>query len=348
MKTILITGGAGFVGHHVVEHLLKNTDWKIYIMDRLSYSSSGLDRLRDIDVMRELSEPGNRVKIFTADFTKPIVDGLADEIGQVDYILHMGAESHVDNSITNPEPFVMSNVLGTMHMLNFARTQKNLKAFIYFSTDEVFGPAPVGTNYKEWDRYNSGNPYAATKAAGEELALAWANTYNFPVIITHTMNVFGERQHPEKFIPKVIRAVLSGEKVLIHSNKEKTKAGSRYWIHGRNVAAALLFLLERWEKMPDVVPRPTYWRMPNADKFNIVGEAEVDNLSMALSIAAALGKELKYEMVDFHSSRPGHDLRYALDGAKMSAFGWELPVNFQESLERTVKWTVDHPRWLNM
>lgn len=349
MKRILITGGAGFIGHHVVEHFLRNTDYEILILDRLSYSSSGLDRLRDIEVMQELNEPGHRVKLFTADFTKPVVDGLAQEIGQVDYIIHMGAETHVDNSISDPIPFVMANVLGTANMLEFARTQKNLKAFFYFSTDEVFGPAPVGTDYKEWDRYNSTNPYSAAKAGGEELALAWANTYKIPVIITHTMNVFGERQHPEKFIPKVIKAILNDEVVYIHSNKDKTKAGSRYWIHARNVAAAIVFLIQLWEEDPKTrIPRPTYWRPENADKFNIVGEREVDNLEMAQFIASVLGKELKYEMVDFHSSRPGHDLRYALDGEKMKGFGWELPVNFEDSLKQTIEWTIKNDKWLKL
>lgn len=350
MKRILITGAAGFIGHHIVEHLLKNTDWQIAILDRLSYSSSGLSRLRDIEVMQTLNEPGQRVQLFTADFTKPIVDGLAEEIGQVDYILHMGAETHVDNSISNPEPFVLSNVLGTMHVLNFARTQKALKAFIYFSTDEVFGPAPEGVAYKEWDRYNSGNPYAAAKAGGEELALAWSNTYRIPVIITHTMNVFGERQHSEKFIPKVIKAVLNGEEVKIHSNHDRTKAGSRYWIHARNVAAAVLFLLKEKEgiltwKDPRIMKFEGL-QHPYANKFNIVGEREVDNLEMAQTIARIIGKELKYEMVDFHSSRPGHDLRYALDGEKMKSMGWELPVNFEDSLKHTIEWTIKNDKWL--
>lgn len=349
MTRILITGGAGFIGHHVVEDILKNTDWSIHIIDKLSYSSSGLDRLRDIEVIEKDMDTMLRVKVHPVDFTLPISVGLAQEIGEVDYILHMGAETHVDNSIDNPEPFVRSNVLGTMHMLNFARTQKNLKAFLYFSTDEVFGPAPVGVQYPEWARYNSGNPYAAAKAGGEELALAWANTYGIPVIITHTMNVYAERQHPEKFIPKVIRAVLNDETVYIHSNKDKTKAGSRYWIHARNVAAAVRFLIQLWEEDPTTrIPRPTYWRPEKADKFNIVGEKEVDNLEMAQFIASVLGKDLKYEMVDFHSSRPGHDLRYALDGSKLESFGWKLPISFEESLRKTIEWTVANPKWLNL
>ncbi len=326
---ILLTGRARFIGHHFVEHLLKNTDWEILILDRLNYASNGLERLRDINVFDE-----KRVFVFTADFTKPIEEGLQQEIGQVDYIVHMGAETHVDNSTLDPRKFVYANVVGTLEVLEFARRQQNLKKFIYFSTDEVFGPAPEGAAYKEWDRYNSGNPYAATKAGGEELCLAYANTYNLPITITHTMNVFGERQHPEKFIPKIIRLVLAGEPVTIHANKDKTKAGSRFWIHARNVAAAMVFLLNHQTK--------------HGDKYNIVGEKEVDNLVMARQIAHILGKELYYEMVDFHSSRPGHDLRYALDGQKMKDLGWEIPMSFENSLTKTVQWTISNPKWLHL
>lgn len=328
---ILLTGGAGFIGHHFTEHLLKSTDWKIFILDRLSYASNGLERLRDINVFDE-----KRVFVFTADFTKPIEEGLQQEIGQVDYIVHMGAETHVDNSILDPRKFVYANVVGTLEVLEFARRQKNLKKFIYFSTDEVFGPAPEGVAYKEWDRYNSGNPYAATKAGGEELCLAYANTYKLPIIITHTMNVFGERQHPEKFIPKVVQKVRAGETVTIHANKEKTKAGSRFWIHARNVSAAMIFLLNNETK--------------HGDKYNIVGEKEVDNLTLARLIAKILGTELTYEMVDFHSSRPGHDLRYALDGEKMRGMGWEIPRSFESSLESTIRWMIspEHKRWLHL
>lgn len=348
---ILITGGAGFVGSHVVEHILKNTDWNIIVLDRLNYASMGYDRLRDIKVF-----DGNRVRVFSADFTKPIQEGLANEIGPVDYILHMGAESHVDNSITDPEKFVRANVLGTMHVLNFARLQKDLKLFIYFSTDEVFGPAPEGVFHKEWDRYNAGNPYAATKAGGEELALAFSNTYRLPVIITHTMNVFGERQHPEKFIPLVIRKVLEGETVTIHANKDKTQAGKRHYIHARNVGAALMFLINKWpifERTPSTYNEGYYgphFLNPGfapVDKFNIVGEQEVDNLTLAQKIAEIVGKQLSYEMVDFHSSRPGHDLRYALDGTKMRELGWSLPKTFEESLVKTVEWTLENrSKWI--
>lgn len=326
-ERVLITGGCGFVGHHVVEHVLKNTDWDVVVVDRLNYASGGFDRLRDIDAFDDC-----RVSVLAADFTKPIVDGLASEIGPVDYILHLGAETHVDRSIEDPEPFVMANVVGTMHVLNFARTLPALKRMIYFSTDEVFGPAPVGTFYKEWDRYNSGNPYAAAKAGGEELSLAYANTYGVPVMVTHSMNIFGERQHPEKFVPMCIRKIRAGETVTIHSDKTRTVSGSRCWIHARNVADALLFLLPKGDV---------------GDKYNIVGP-ELSNADVARVIAKALDKALYTEFVDFHSSRPGHDLRYALDGTKMTEMGWDAPVVLRDSLARVVEWTVAHPCWLEV
>ena len=134
-------------------------------------------------------------------------------------------------------------MVGTCNILEFARTCKNLERFIYFSTDEIFGPAPNGIKYKENDRYNSTNPYSATKAGGEELAVAYQNTYNLPVFITHTMNVFGERQHPEKFIPMCIKKARDGETITIHSDKTKTIAGSRHYVHAEDVASAILFLL---------------------------------------------------------------------------------------------------------
>lgn len=333
---VLITGAAGFVGHHLVEHLLKNTDWNITILDRLTYASNGLCRLRDIGCFEQHKA---RVEFLPLDISTPIAVGMEKEIGQVDYILHLAAETHVDNSIADPRPFVMSNVVGTMEMLQFARRQNGrLKAFLYFSTDEIFGPAPQNHNYKEWDRYNSTNPYSATKAAAEELCLAWANTYKLPMIITHCMNAYGERQHPEKFIPMTVKKILRGEIIPIHSDPSRTKAGSRFYIHCRSIASGVLFLLQH---MP--VDMNGFIR----DKFNIVGETEVDNLALVKLIHSDLceifGKELelKYEMVDFHSSRPGHDLRYSLSGEKLRKLGWTPPLTFETSLHKCVQWMVE-------
>jgi len=329
---VLITGGAGFIGHHVVEHFLKNTDWELTVLDALGYSSNGWDRLRDIKAFDD-----HRVVCIAHDLQNPIEDGLAAEVGRPDVIVHIAAESHVDRSITNPHLFARSNVIGTLNTLDFARWQE--ARVIYFSTDEVYGPAPGDTRYKEGDRFLPGNPYAASKAAAECFCYAYANTYQMPITITNTMNVFGERQHAEKFIPMCIRKILAGETVTIHSAPDKTTPGSRFYIHARNVASALLHIIRG-------LPMPLENEDASYGKWNIVGSKEWDNLSLARMIATMLGKDLKYEMVDFHGSRPGHDLRYALDGTKMAQYGWKPAVSARESLERTVQWTLEHPEWL--
>lgn len=347
MKRVLVTGGAGFLGHHFVEHILKNTDWEVVVLDSLNYSTGGFDKLRDIKVFDD-----KRVTVLTADLKWHLSAGIWHEIGEINYIVHLAAETHVDNSIKNPGAFIESNVLGTFHILEYAK-HKDIDLFVYFSTDEVYGPAAVENReftdnivrrdysdvlidfyeYREWDRYNCTNPYSATKAAGEELTLAWGNTYGVPVVITHCMNLFGERQHVEKFIPNTIRKVLHGDSVTVHSYPDRTHAGSRIYLHARSASDAVLFLLDN----PNTRTR---------DKYNITGQREIDNLSLAKLIAAELGYPLKYEMVDFHSSRPGHDLRYALSGRKLKDLGWEHPTSFEESLRRTIQWFVAHPEWL--
>lgn len=349
---ILLTGGAGFVGHHFVEHFLKNTDADLVVLDRLNYASGGFDRLRDIEAFDD-----DRVLLLTHDFTKPLVEGIAKEIGKVDYIIHMGAESHVDKSIEDAEPFVRSNVLGTMHMLDFAweqfEEQKCLKCFFYFSTDEVFGPAPDDYSYKEEDRHNPTNPYAATKSGGEMLANAYRNTYKLPVIITRSMNIIGERQHPEKFIPLIVNKVRAGETVTIHGYPDKTRAGSRFYIHGRNVADGYLHLINMIEQGYEAGKKEGqtgYVSDVVGQDYHITGEKEVDNLELAKLIAEQLGQELKYEITDFHSTRPGHDLRYALDGTKMADIGWTPPKTFEESLRKTIDWMIDpvNEKWLKL
>lgn len=327
---VLITGGAGFIGHHVVEFFLRETIAELVLLDRLDLSGN-LNRVSDvIDNLYDKSQR-SRLKWVYHDFKAEISEVVARKIGRVDIILHIGASTHVDRSIVDPLSFVYDNVVGTAHMLEFMRKYAHNARMIYFSTDEVFGPAPDGILYSEWDRYNSGNPYSATKAGGEELCLAYANTYGLDIRISHCMNVFGERQHREKFIPLVIWSVLNGKLISIHANKDKTRAGSRFYIHARNVAHAVNFILHSGRAR---------------DKYNIVGSVEVDNLTLAQKIAAVVGKPLKYELVDFHSSRPGHDLRYGLDGTKLAKMGWQPPVDFDESLRRTVQWTLAHEEWL--
>ena len=339
-KSILLTGGAGFIAHHVVEYLLKNTDLDIVTLDRLDYSGN-LNRLHEVVASAPESER-KRVRTVFHDLKAELNPQIVASIGKVSHIVHLAAGSHVDRSIDFPMEFVMDNVVGTANILDFARKCDDLERFIYFSTDEVFGPAPEGVKYKENDRYNSTNPYSASKAGGEELVVAYENTYKLPCYITHTMNVFGERQHPEKYIPLCIKKARDEELITIHSNPSKTKAGSRHYIHASDVADAMWFLLNYDEYKLPVINDIGNSR---CQKFNIVGSTEMDNLELAQFIADAQGKRLSFKMVDFHSQRPGHDLRYALDGSKMKDMGWE-PQPVEERLKQTVEWTLANDRWL--
>ena len=343
MKKVLITGGAGFIAHHIVEFLIKNTNWEIISLDRLDYSGN-LNRLNN--VMNQFSDiQKKRVKIIYHDLKSELNPWIVGDIGHVDYILHLAAGSHVDRSIKFPMEFVMDNVVGTCNILNFAKKineKKAIERFIYFSTDEVFGPAPNKINYKENDRYNSTNPYSATKAGGEELAVAFENTYSLPIYITHTMNVFGERQHPEKFVPMCIKKIRDGESVTIHSDKTKTIPGSRHYIHAIDVAEAILFLLQK--KIKNIHD----WGGAKCPKFNIVGSEELDNLELAKAIADSQNKNLNYELVDYHSSRPGHDLRYALSGEKMKKLGWTPKIKIKERINQVVEWSLNNPKWIEL
>jgi len=325
---ILITGGCGFIGHHFVEHVLLTTDWDIIVLDKLTYASHGIERLKDTN-----STLDARVKVFTYDLSHSLSVGLKKEIGNIDYIVHMAADTHVDNSISDPIPFVKNNVMSTLHMLEYARTLPNLKIFFYFSTDEVYGPALNDTLFKEDERHNPTNPYSASKSAAEQICVSYHNTYKIPVMRINVMNAFGERQHVEKFIPKVIKNILESKKTYIHSYPDKKTSGTRFYIHARNIAAGVLFLLNNGTI---------------GESYNLTGEREVSNLEIAQSISNLMNKPLDYEMVDFHGDRPGHDLRYGLDGNKMKHMGWVLPIDFKTSLENTIRWSIkeENIKWL--
>jgi dTDP-glucose 4,6-dehydratase len=256
---------------------------------------------------------------FYSDLTIPLSDGTKKEIGKIDYILNIASESHVDNSITNPVSFIQNNINLMLNILEYAREVKP-ERFIHFSSDEVYGTAD-DIDYKEGDRFNPGNPYSASKAAQECICYAYSNTYKLPIQITNCMNILGERQHKEKFLPLCINSIINDNELYIHSNPEKTKAGSRFYIHARNVADAILFILKNVNETLNHIDA-------SKGKFHIVGEKEIDNLELAKLIEKYVrmipkykNHTLKYEMVDFHSSRPGHDLRYAMSGEKMKSLG---------------------------
>lgn len=211
--------------------------------------------------------------------------------------------------------------------------------FLQFSTDEVYGAAPEGVNYKEWSSIVPSNPYSASKAAQEAAAISYWRTYGIPLILTNTMNLFGETQDAEKYTARLINKINAGEEVTVHGSE--TSIGSRYYLHARNGADAVLFILKNLPPTPYVEDKQM---LP--DRYNIVGDIEMNNLDLAKLVAKMLGKELKYKLEDFHHSRPGHDRRYALDGSKLKELGWKAPMDFETSLQNSINWTLNHPQWL--
>jgi len=328
-KRLLLTGIAGFVGSHICEGVLKDTDWEIVGLDNLNYASN-LARLTDMDIWER---ERNRVKFVWWDLKTELNEQIIEDIGKVDYVFHLAANSHVDRSIKDPISFLMDNTLGTVNLLEYTRKVSPQKIII-FSTDESFGPTPDKINFKEGTRHNPGNPYAASKASAEDFSIAYTNTYKMPIMITNTMNIYGERQHPEKYIPTIIKKVLNGEQLTVHN-------GSRFWIHARRVCQALIFLTEKVDEFLDIED-------VSKGKFNVVGEVEKTNLELAQFIAKIIGKSLKYKLVDTRECRPGHDKRYGLDGSKLKNLGFRYPLSFEESLTKTVNWYFkgDNKKWL--
>jgi dTDP-glucose 4,6-dehydratase len=357
MSHLILTGASGFVGSHVLRHVLTETDWTIACP--VSFRHKGLPARIKVAVDRP--EWWDRVTVVHCDLSAPVDRMTFNELGgdRCDFLLNVASESHVDRSISHPVPFVTNNVALVLNVLEAARQMPNLQAMIQISTDEVYGPAAEGHAHAEWEPVVPSNPYAASKAAQEAIAVSYWRTFGVPLIITNTMNIIGETQDAEKFIPMTLKRALSGEPMTIHGSPDG-RIGSRFYLHARNQADALLYLLRKVGEQgtltaafgalrgSQVVHESSRWA-PGIDrplKFHVVGEREVDNLQMAQLVADFAGKELAYDIVDFHSSRPGHDLRYAMDGGRMEALGWKAPVPLEDSLRKTVEWTLAHPEWL--
>lgn len=349
----MLTGAAGFVGSHVLRHFLQNTDHDLVLP--VSFRHKGLpERIRLACMANnpvDAHEFRHRVQIEMMDLTAPINVFTEQRLGYMDAILNVASESHVDRSIMHAPEFVNNNVQMMLNLLEYARIMKpNL--FLQMSTDEVYGPAPVGYAHKEWDTPIPSNPYSASKAAQEAIAISYWRTYGIPVVITNTMNIIGETQDKEKFVPKAIMHTIKGDindPMPVHVSPQGVP-GSRFYLHARNLADAWLFLTKKYlgayGNACDVRVPLYSNEVDRPDRWHIVGEREIDNMAMVDLIADILGRPSITKPVNFHESRPGHDLRYALDGTKLAEAGWKAPVSFEDALQRTVEWSLKNPAWL--
>lgn len=340
---VLLTGASGFVGAHVLRHLLTHTDWDV--VAPVTFNHKGLPA-RIASSLCDRPDWNSRVQVIHWDLRSPADTLTLRALRGCAAFLNVASESHVDRSIAEPGPFIRNN---TDLMLNVLEAARYIRPgiFLQMSTDEVYGPASDNYSHREWDTVVPSNPYSASKAAQEAIAISYWRTYGVPVVLTNTMNIIGEMQDPEKFLPKIIRSLRDGVAVPVHVSPEGV-SGSRFYLHARNLADAWLFLVG------DLIERvPAYPDHGRPYRVHIVGERETANTNLVYDVGRIMGLDEDtvddlIQPVSFHASRPGHDLRYALDGTRLARLGWTPPVPFDEALERTVKWTLEHPEWLEL
>jgi len=336
-KVCLLTGIAGSIGIHTLSQIMKNTDWDV--VGVASFSHRGLsDR-----ISTHLSNHPDdipRLRMITHDLLAPFSTLTKKKIGKVDYIINMASLSDVEASIIEPGPFIQNNIALVVNMLEYAREVKP-EVFIQISTDEVYGPT-TGKNdgYKEWDAQVPSNPYAASKSAQESIAISYWRAYGVPLVITNTMNNYGEMQSSSKFPVMIQKAIMNDEEVTIHGN-EKGEIGSRSYIHSQNFANAILYIIKN---LPPHIHE--HGKVDKPDRYHIAGERQLDNLELAKLIAELMGKELNYKVVNFHNARPGHDPHYGLNDDKLKSLGWSIPVPFEESLKNVIEWQTKNPDWI--
>jgi dTDP-glucose 4,6-dehydratase len=343
---VLLTGAGGFLGSHVFEHVLAVTDWRVIATDSFRHKGR-CDRLARI--LAEAPDPDSwrsRVSVITHDLAAPMTAGQVLHMcggGPVDLVIAMASQSHVDRSLADPVPFVRNNVDVILNTLELCR-QLTPQMVIVISTDEVYGPVTPGHAHPEWAPVLPSNPYAASKAAQEAIAVSYWRAYGLPAVIVNCMNLFGEMQDAEKFLPMMIGKISRGEPVPIHGRPGDI--GSRHYLHARNLADALLFIYRQLGASAYETPTLAGFPVPRPDRYNIAGASAISNLDLACAVADVMGARLRYELVDFHHARPGHDAHYGLDPGKLKVLGWSPPVDFDVSLEKTVQWSLKHPEWL--
>lgn len=332
--TILVTGGAGFIGSAVVRYIIQNTNDIVVNVDKLTYAGN-LDNIGEVS-----SDP--RYFFEQVDICDRLAIGDVFSCHQPDMVMHLAAESHVDRSIDSPGDFIETNIVGTYNMLEVARSywvkleeiKKCSFRFHHISTDEVFGDLDEGDDlFTEETPYAPSSPYSASKAASDHLVRAWFRTYNLPVIITNCSNNYGPYQLPEKLIPLIITNALAGEDIPVYGAGDQV----RDWLYVDDHAEALFKVMQKGAL---------------GETYNIGGHNEKKNIEVVRTVCDILDKLMplckgSYQALITHvADRPGHDLRYAIDASKIAKdLNWQPKETFASGIKKTVQWYLDNPNW---
>ena len=329
-KKVLITGGAGFIGSHVVRHFVnKYSHYKVFNLDALTYAGN-LENLKDV-------EQTSNYSFIKGDITQSEFINNLFTNNNFDGVIHLAAESHVDRSITDPLSFVKTNVLGTVNLLNASlESAKNNPNFIFYhiSTDEVYGSLGKKGLFKETTPYNPNSPYSASKASSDHFVRAYGETYKLPFVISNCSNNYGPNQFPEKLIPLFINNIMQNKPLPVYGDGNYT----RDWLYVKDHAEAIDLIFHKGER---------------GETYNVGGFNEWKNIDLTHLLCRLVDKKLNRatgtseKLITFVKDRPGHDIRYAIDANKINKeLGWKRSLTFEQGLERTIDWYFDNQEWL--